>query len=277
MGDLQLPPTHGTRNWDRELTVPADTETVVFRPFVDLTPSAKTIRVFAYNERGYSTRRAAETPRGPVKASFGLHIRCSEDLCRALTGTPVRLVDTSGGGVTERRWSFGDGASSDAASPMHTWSTPGFYTVTLTVSDGSSSDSATRTVLVEAAAPAGSCRADAETVCLRDSRYEVKMEWRTSAGESGAGRVVHAGTNDSGLFRFFDPENWEVLVKVLDGCSINGRVWVLGASTTDLGYRIAVTDTVTGESRSYGNEPGQPSPAIVDTEALACVGGAGAR
>ena len=125
--------------------------------------------------------------------------------------------------------------------------------------------------------PAGSCRADAETLCLQDSRFEVKMDWLSTDGESGHGRVVHAGTDDSGMFRFFDPENWEVLIKVLDGCAINQRTWVLGASTTDLGYRIGVTDTVTGESRSYVNEPGQPAPAIVDTEAFSqpCRGGAG--
>ena len=124
--------------------------------------------------------------------------------------------------------------------------------------------------------PAGSCRADAETLCLRDSRFEVKMDWLSADGESGPGRVVDAGTNDSGLFQFFDPQNWEVLVKVLDGCAINQRTWVLGASTTDLGYRILVTDTVTGESRSYVNEPGRPAPAITDTEAFsgACVAGA---
>lgn len=28
------------------------------------------------------------------------------------------------------------------------------------------------------------------------------------------------GTKDSGLFRFFDPDNWEVLIKVLDGCAV---------------------------------------------------------
>ena len=216
------------------------------------------------------------TPVGPPEASFQLDIPCDEDLCRTLTGAPVSFVDTSTGNVTEWRWSFGDGVGSDQRSPTHAWSSPGFYDVTLTVSDGSSSDSATRTLLVEAAAPAGSCRFDEETICLQDSRFEVKANWWSADGESGPGRAVHAGTNESGLFRFFDPLNWEILIKVLDGCGINGRVWVLGAATTDLGYRILVTDTVSGESRSYVNEPGQPAPAIVDTEAFSgpCDGGA---
>ena len=208
------------------------------------------------------------TPQVPGRASFRLDIPCDEELCRTLTGTPVSFVDTSRGNVAERRWSFGDGAGSDLRSPTHIWSSPGYYDVTLTVSEGSSSDSATRTVLVEAAAPAGSCRADAETLCLQDSRFAVTMEWWGVAGESGVARVVHAGTNDSGLFRFVDPEKWEVLIRVVNGCAINRRTWVMGASTTDLGYRIRVTDTVTGESRSYANDPGQRAPAIMDREAF---------
>ncbi len=216
-------------------------------------------------------------PRVPPKASFVVSVDCFDDPCRVRTGEEIRLTDTSSGNVTKRNWSFGDGATSDLKSPTHAWTTPGLYDVTLTVSDGSTSDSAIRTLLVGASAPSGSCRADAETLCLQDSRFEVKMDWLSTDGESGHGRVVHAGTDDSGMFRFFDPENWEVLIKVLDGCAINQRTWVLGASTTDLGYRIGVTDTVTGESRSYVNEPGQPAPAIVDTEAFSqpCVADAG--
>ena len=127
-----------------------------------------------------------------------------------------------------------------------------------------------------ASAPSGSCRVDAETLCLQDSRFEVKMNWWKADGESGVGRVVEEGTDDSGLFQFFGPENWEVLIKVLDGCRTNGRMWVLGASTTDLGYRIVVTDTIIDESRTYTSEPGRPAPAIVDTKAFsqACRGGA---
>ena len=276
--EVQASP-QGTEFWWRVGTVPPDTESVIVADVAGTNPNPEmgqdVVRVFAYNERGFS----ASSPRVPgrrLEASFRLDIPCEEDLCRTFTDAPVSFLDTSGGNVTEWRWSFGDGATSNLRSPAHAWSSPGFYDVTLTVSDGSSSDSATRILLVEAAAPAGSCRFDAETLCLRDSRFEVKANWWSAEGESGPGRVVYAGTNDSGLFRFFDPLNWEVLVKVLDGCGINGRMWVLGAATTDLGYRILVTDTVTGESRSYVNEPGQPAPAIIDTEAFSGPCGAGA-
>ena len=75
-------------------------------------------------------------------------------------------------------------------------------------------------------------------------------------------------TNDAGLFQFYDPDNWEILIKVLDGCAVNGHHWVYGASTTDVGYVIRVTDTATGAAKEYRNEPGRPAPAITDDKAF---------
>ena len=208
-------------------------------------------------------------PSRPPTAAFGVEgATCAGDLCRALTGEAVRFTDTSAGAVRIRRWEFGDGNTSRSAAPIHAWSSPGFYEVELEVSDGTSPSTARRTFLVEAAEPKGTCVAAAETLCLRDSRYAVAVEWRGGDGQSGSGRVVHAGTNDSGLFAFFDANNWEVLIKVLDGCAANGHVWVYGGSTTDLGYAIRVTDTLTGASKEYRNEPGSPAAAISDVTAF---------
>ncbi len=206
-------------------------------------------------------------PGGPPKADFTLTAECAEDLCRARTGLPVTFEDTSTGRVQSRRWDFGDGTGSRNRRIDHVWSSPGFYEVALTVSDGTIESIASEVFLVEAGDPAGTCESSAERRCLQDSRYAVTVDWRTAAG-SGRGSVVHAGTNDSGLFTFFDRNNWEVLIKVLDGCALNGHVWVYGASTTDLGYVIRVTDTVTGTVKEYRNEPGLPAPAITDVSAF---------
>ncbi len=202
---------------------------------------------------------------GPPMAAFELSgAACESGLCRAVAGEPVRFRDASLGKALFRRWEFGDGESSQARGPEHAWLEPGFYDVILWVSDGERESRTSRKFLVEASEPAGSCVADAETLCLQDSRYAVRVDWWTAAGEGGAGSVVHEGTNDSGLFTFFSRENWEVLIKVLDGCALNRHVWVYGASTTDLGYSIRVTDTVTGKVKAYRNEPGHQAPAITD-------------
>ncbi|MYA09250.1 MAG: PKD domain-containing protein [Holophagales bacterium] len=193
---------------------------------------------------------------------------CDEELCRASTGAPVRFVDTSRGKVLSSRWDFGDGTTSSSVRPAHSWSEPGFYEVSLSVGDGEAVSTASRKFLVEAAAPAGTCAADDEIRCLGDSRFAVTVDWRAGDGGSGPGRVVREGTNDSALFRFFDKDNWEVLVKVLEGCSVNGHVWVYGASATTLGYTIRVTDTVTGAVKEYRNETQRSADAIVDAAAF---------
>ncbi len=47
-------------------------------------------------------------------------------------------------------------------------------------------------------------------------------------------------SRDSAVFYFFNPENAEVLVKVLRACSINNHWWVYSAPATDLAYRVTV-------------------------------------
>ncbi len=264
------------QGWSRLFTVPANTESVSGGYVYPYLPEE--FRVFAYNERGYSASSGLAVASGvPPEASFRVYAQCEEQACWALPGARVRFGDTSSNWA-ERRWSFGDGATSTLEDPTHAWSSPGRYTVTLTVSNRWGRDSATREVLVGPASRLGTCRADVETLCLWGSRFAVFTAWRRADMKEQRARVVNEGTEDSGLFHFSDPLNWEVLIKVLDGCEENGRVWVLGASTTDLGYRIEVVDTVTGESREYVNEPGEPAPAIIDTNAFtgACAdGGAG--
>ncbi|WP_281412418.1 PKD domain-containing protein [Methanocalculus chunghsingensis] len=51
----------------------------------------------------------------------------------------VRFTDTSEGGATWWRWTFGDGRMSNEMSPVHTYTTPGQYTVTLAVRNDFSS------------------------------------------------------------------------------------------------------------------------------------------
>lgn len=113
------------------------------------------------------------------------------------------------------------------------------------------------------------CAPGPTTLCLGGGRFRVEVAWRDFEGGSGQGRVVPGASADSGLFWFFAPANWELLVKVVDGCPVNGRRWVFAAATTNVGYTLTVTDTATGEQERYENPLGRSSPAITDTEALA--------
>lgn len=109
-------------------------------------------------------------------------------------------------------------------------------------------------------------------LCLQD-RFLVSAQWRTSGvGEptDGSARVVPVINPGSGIFWFFAPDNWEVMVKVLNGCGLNSRFWVFSASTTNVFYRLYVFDVTSGVGKTYFNYPGPPAPAVTDTDAFGC-------
>lgn len=107
------------------------------------------------------------------------------------------------------------------------------------------------------------------TLCLVGSRFRVEMAWRVPAGQTGTGSVAGCGTPDSGLFWFFSPTNWEMLVKVIDGCGLNNRYWVFLAATTNVEFTLRVTDTETGVVQQYFNPLNRLAPPLADTEAFA--------
>jgi hypothetical protein len=115
-------------------------------------------------------------------------------------------------------------------------------------------------------APAASSTA----LCLHD-RFLVKAKFRVGAPGTaeGTARVVPVANPGSGLFYFFDVNNWEIMVKALNGCGLNNRYWIFSAATTNLFYRVEVFDYITGKQRIYFNYPGPPAPAVTDTDALA--------
>jgi hypothetical protein len=112
------------------------------------------------------------------------------------------------------------------------------------------------------------CVPNATTLCL-DERFAVTAEWRNYSDVSGVGSVASCGTDDSGLFWFFHPQNWEVLIKSVNGCGLNNRYWIYSAATTDVFYRIQVTDVVGGASKTYFNYLGEPAVANNDSDAFA--------
>lgn len=111
------------------------------------------------------------------------------------------------------------------------------------------------------------CVADATTLCLNNGRFRVKASWRTSSQQGLAG-AVHL-TDDSGYFFFFDPTNVEATIKVLDGCVPNDRYWVFASGLTNVRVDLTVTDTKTGQFKTYVNPQGTTFQPKLDTNAFA--------
>lgn len=88
-----------------------------------------------------------------LKASYlGLPAPISSFTADVLTGnTPltVTFTDQSTGSITSWAWELGDGTTSNVQSPTHTYSGPGNYTVTLTVTGPGGTDIETKTNYIE--------------------------------------------------------------------------------------------------------------------------------
>ena len=113
------------------------------------------------------------------------------------------------------------------------------------------------------------CSSDPHALCLNNNRFAVTAAWQASplgpiALASGA-RI----TDKTGYFWFVDPENVELVVKVLNGCfEPFDSYWVFASGLTNLGVELTVTDTQTGASKGYSNPIGTPFAPILDTGAL---------
>ena len=123
-----------------------------------------------------------------------------------------------------------------------------------------------------AAATTG-CARDEASLCLQDGRYEVRANWRAGDESGAAGGIPR--TPDTGMFWFFSPDNVELVVKVLDGCSINGHRWVVMGGLTDVGVEITVRDTGASDAavKTYLNSEGGPFATRFDVTAFPCVVG----
>ncbi|MEM6701610.1 MAG: hypothetical protein AAF690_02835 [Acidobacteriota bacterium] len=110
-----------------------------------------------------------------------------------------------------------------------------------------------------------SCATSAQALCLQD-RFLVSVRWQDFTGGSGRGTTLPL-TTDTGGFWFFDTENVELVVKVLDGRALNGKFWVFFGALSDVAYDLEVMDTVTGAVRTYTN-PARNFGSVGDTQAF---------
>ena len=111
------------------------------------------------------------------------------------------------------------------------------------------------------------CAAGPTTLCLNAGRFQVQVSWRApSQGTSGAGNAV-ALTSDTGYFWFFNADNIELVIKVVDGRAFNNRFWVFYGALSNVEYTITVTDTATGTVKNYFN-PANQLASVADTAAF---------
>lgn len=114
---------------------------------------------------------------------------------------------------------------------------------------------------------AATCVPDSSSLCLQQERFRVATVWADPyTPRSGVGQAIEL-TQDTGSFWFFDPGNYEAIIKVLDGRPLGGFFWVFWSSLSTVDWTAAVTDTSTGWVRYYRN-PARQQEAGHDLQAF---------
>ena len=126
----------------------------------------------------------------------------------------------------------------------------------------------------------GSCEPDAETLCIDDDpgdrRFAVRATFDTvlGGGHSGTAKATPLsplGITEGGILSFFNPVNPEMLVKVKNGCSVNGHFWVFAAATTTAGFELTVTDTERDRTWTSTNPDETKAVPVANTAAFTCL------
>jgi choice-of-anchor B domain-containing protein len=98
---------------------------------------------------------------------------------------------------------------------------------------------------------AGTCKTSPNRLCLLNRRFAVELTWR-DRGASGAGKATRV-TDAAGSFGFRNPATAEVAVKAVE---VGDTIRIVWGSLTNAAYSINVTDTRSGETKTYTNPAG---------------------
>ena len=98
-------------------------------------------------------------------------------------------------------------------------------------------------------------------LCIGNGRFLVEVVYfvdgvcdrsRPECRWASATRLPTGVGGNAGLYFFFEPDNPEVLLKVLDGCWLNDHWWVFGSAATDVHYSVYILDLATMECVQEG-------------------------
>ena len=165
-----------------------------------------------------------------------------------VAGQTIRLRDTSASSASSWLWDFGDGASATNASPAHTWTAAGSYTVRLTSQD----------TTAEAAVTVSS---STTLRLLAAHPFEISIEAVDPGTGAASPAQAVAVTDRFGWFSFpgitHDAGNPEVTVKVLEAPTF-GHYWIFWSAMTSLRYTMTVRDAITGQVEVYEKTDDSP-------------------
>lgn len=128
---------------------------------------------------------------------------------------------------------------------------------------------ATRVVVGDGAFGTGNY--DGRVAELLGGRFKVWVTGNDFALNPFVGKTAPLASTDSAIFYFFQPANFELLVKIVNGCGLNNRFWVFYAATTNVDFYLYVDDTFDSAPGIYYHNPlgTQFATSVADSDAFA--------
>ncbi|MFC7615611.1 collagenase [Actinokineospora soli] len=165
------------------------------------------------------------------------------DFTSAVSGRTATFTDRStdpDGTITARRWDFGDGTSSTATSPGHTYAADGTYTVTLRVTDsGGLTATTSRAVTIGTGECTGADTRLLGNGCVRSNRSATAsgydyMYVLLPAGTSQLRITSSGGTGNCDLY--YSPSSWATTTTATHRSTASGNTESITVSGPPSGY-----------------------------------------
>jgi parallel beta-helix repeat protein len=179
-------------------------------------------------------------------------------------GQEVQFTDTSTGSPASWQWDFGDGRTSTVRNPRHAFTARGFYRVSLTINDGSSSKTVLRTVTIASAAELAASfsyspvsPAAGQEVQFTDTSTGSPTSWQWSFGDGG----TSTAQNPSHSYTTAGPKT--VTLTIVSSSGSNTAIQSISVTSSlaaaftyspaspMAGQTVQFTDTSTGNPTSW--------------------------
>ncbi|WP_436698934.1 PKD domain-containing protein [Nocardioides sp. BYT-33-1] len=162
-------------------------------------------------------------------------------------------------------WAFGDGGTASGSTSQHTYATAGPRTVTLTVSDGSHQDTATRQVSPDVTVTAGQVTyVGAASTAGNRPGHSVTVPTTVEPGDR---LVLFLVTNSTTSTIEDTLPGWDLL-RSRDGNGMRGRAWTRAATAADAGRTVTVTGSAYVKSVMTVAAYRSTGPAVVGASAI---------
>ncbi|MEW5766794.1 MAG: PKD domain-containing protein [bacterium] len=194
----------------------------------------------------------------------------------ACAGSGLAFTDTSTGRITSWSWDFGDGGTSTAQHPSHTYSAAGTYTVALTVTGPCGNNTKTKTGYITVVSlPTASFKASLTSSCagseigFTDKSAGSITSWRWTFGDGGTSTAQHPSHIYSAA------GTYTVVLTVTGSCGSDTQTktdyitvvappsagFVVSSTSPCVGSEVIFTDNSTGSitSRLWNFGDGQTS------------------